>query len=250
MASPLWVGAVLPILTTGLLAYAGVLVLRKRVAPGDRLARLMFAAWWFAAGVVLLLASLPTLLSIVGAADRRILDASRWPTAAALAVALCGLLYYLLYIYTGRHRLIVPLAIAYAAFFVFEIYYFAQFGPPTLEVTAWTVRATPSSQPPSWMSATFGVAVALPILAAIAAYASLLFRAKEAEHRFRIKAVSAAFSLWFGPLLLAYLAGWDDADWFPLIYQAPGLVAGILIVLAYRPPRALAKRWVVTEDRI
>ena len=49
--------------------------------------------------------------------------------------------------------------------------------------------------------------------------------------------ISLAFGLWFGVVLLAFLLGWDRAEWFPVAYEAPGLVAGVLIVLAYRRPR-------------
>lgn len=243
--APLWTGALLPLATAALLAYVARLVLRRSTILADRLALRMFAVWWACAGLVIVLASAPTLLTLANAVDMRILDVTRTLTAVALALGLCGLLYYLLYIYTGERRLIVLLAIGYAAFFAFEIYYFAQFGERRLETTAWTVRAVADSRPPAWMSALFGVAVAVPILAAAIGYGSLLARVRDPEQRFRVRVVTSAFVLWFAPLLLAFLVGWDDADWFPLLYQAPGVLAGALIVAAFRPPRFLARRWSV-----
>lgn len=244
MVAPVWTGALLPLATAILLTYVGFLVLRRQTGARDRLALRMFALWWVCAGVVILLASMPTQLTLLGVADVGILQAITYVNAAPLAVGLCGLLYYLVYIYTGRQRAIIPIVIAYAAFFAFEIYYFSQFGARSLESTAWSVRSVSAVRPPPWMSVLFGIAVALPILVAAVGYGSLLARVDGPEQRYRITLVSGAFLLWFAPLLLAFLVGWDDADWFPLLYQAPGVVAGLLIVLAYRPPAFVARRWV------
>ena len=234
MASPIWAGALLPVATTALLSYVGLLVLRRRTSGDERLAMQMFAAWWFCAGAVILLAALPTIVSVVATPTLGLIVALNYLLAVPLAVGLCGLLYYLVYIYTGERRAIVPLAVAYAAFFAFEIWYFAQFGGRHVETTPWQVRTVADVQPPVALRAIFGATVALPVLLAALGYGALFRRAPAREQRSRIALVTGAFVLWFAPLLVAYALGLDQVDWFPLVYQVPGLAAAALIVTAFR----------------
>lgn len=237
----LWFGAAFPIATALLLGYVSVLVPRRRTSPDGRLPLRMFSLWWACAGAVILLAGMPTLLSLGGVSDVGLFTAISYVNAAPLALGLFALLYYLLYIYTGKRSAIWPLGIAYALFFVFELYYFSQFGPRHIETSVFSVRAVPDTRPPAPMRILFGAAVGLPILAALVAYASLYGRTRDPAARYRIAMVSGAFAIWFVPVLLALVLDWSDADWFPLTYQVPGVAAALLIVLAFRGPPGPAR---------
>jgi hypothetical protein len=234
----LWFGVTFPIATALLLAYVSVLVSRRHTSPDGELPLRMFSLWWACAGAVILLASMPTLLSVVGVSDVSLFTAIGYLNAAPLAFGLFALLYYLLYIYTGKRGAIWPLGIAYAIFFAFELYYFSQFGPRHIETSVFSVRAVPDARPPAPMRILFGAAVGLPILVALVAYASLYGRTRDPAARHRIAMVSGAFAIWFVPVLLALVLDWSDAAWFPLTYQVPGVVAAVLIVMAFRAPDA------------
>lgn len=236
-------GVLLTLATTGLLAYAGLLVLRRPVHGEARLALRMFATWWLSAGLVLLLAGSHTMLGLLGLLDVRVHLAITYLTAVPLAVALWALLYYLIYIYTGRRAAIWPLTAAYALFLAFEIYYFSSLGPRTIETTAWSVRLARGRDPPAGLGAVFGLLVAAPTLFIVVAYGRLAARAKEPAQRYRVRLTSTALLVWFAPVLAAFLAGWDKAAWFPLVYQAPGVLAAAMIVAAHRPPGFLKRRW-------
>lgn len=233
----LWFGAIFPIATALLLGYVSVLVLRKRTSADGKLPLRMFSLWWVCAGLVILLAGAPTMLTVVGVSDVRLFTVLGYASAAPLALGLFGLLYYLLYIYTGKRGAIWPLGAAYAAFFLFTLYYFSQFGPRHIETSVFSVRAIPDTRPPVPMRILFGAGVGLPIIGALIAYASLYPRARDPAARHRIATVSGAFALWFLPVVVALVSGWSEAAWFPLVYQVPGVVAAILIVIAYRPSR-------------
>jgi hypothetical protein len=213
-----------------------LLVLQRPASAHDRLAQRMFALWWSSAAAVILLSASPTILSLFGTPSIALIVAINYVLAAPLAAGLCGLLYFLLYVYTGRRGAILPLAVAYAAFFAFEVWYFAQFAGRHLETTPWQVRTVSDVQPPVLLRAFFGALVALPALVAAVGYGALLRRVHAPEQRYRVLMISAAFVVWFAPLLAAYVAGLDQVAWFPLVYQVPGLVAAGLIVAAYRPP--------------
>jgi hypothetical protein len=233
----LLVSVALNLATVALLAWAGTLVLRRRVSDDARLAMRTYGAWWLAAASVVLLAGSHTLLALAGITHLGVHLAITYITAIPLAIALWSLLYYLVFIYTGRRTAIWPLTAAYVAFLAFELYYFGSFGERHLETTSWSIRLVGTTRPPQWMSITFGLLVALPVLAIIAGYAGLYFRTHDQAQRHRLRLVSGAFAIWFGALLLGYLLGWDSADWFPIVYEAPGVVAGGMVVGAYRRDR-------------
>lgn len=241
--SLLWTGAILPIATALLLAYVGTLVTTKRAGEDARPALVAFAVWWFSAASVLVITAMPTVLTLLGVGDATLFTALVYLNAVPLSVALCALLYYLTYIYTGRRSAIWPLALLYSAFFAFTLFYYSQAGPRHVEITAYSVRTLGEVRPAAWLSALFGILLAGPILTAVVLYASLFFRLKEAEQRYRVAIVSTAFGLWFAPVLVGFLAGWSGAEWFPLVYEAPGVFAATLIVLAFKPPSFVQRRW-------
>lgn len=242
MASLLAFSALLSLASTALLAYAGALVLRRPASSDARLAHRMFATWWFSVAAVMLLAGAPTLLFLLGVTSVPLHVAITYALAVPLTVALWALLYYLVYIYTGRRSAIWPLGGAYLVFFAFTLYYFSTFGQRRLETTGWTVLVVGDAVPPAWVSLTFATLLAVPILLVAIGYASLFFRTPHGPHRYRIALVSGAFLLWFGAVLLGFLLGWDREDWFPLVYQTPGVAAALMVVAAFRPPRWVRER--------
>lgn len=246
MAALLAWSAALNLATGALLIYAGFRVARRQASGEARLALRMFATWWFAVAAVILISGSPTLLYLAGVTSLSIHVALVYAVAAPLAVALWALLYYLVYIYTGRRWAIWPLGGAYALFFLFELYYFSAFGERRLDVTDWSVRTVGGAFPPTWLSLTFAVLLAVPILVVIVAYGRLYFRVKDRPHRYRVALISSAFLAWFGAVLVGYLLGWDRAEWFPLVYEAPGVIASLLVVAAFRPPRWVQRR--ITDE--
>ena len=243
----LWIGAALSIATAGLLAYVGLLTAKRPAGHESQLALRMFALWWFSAGVVLLLSGMPSILGAFGIFDAGLALATTYILSVPLASALCGLVSYLVFVYTGSRTALRWIVAGYALFFLFELYYFGSFGPRELVATEWSVRAVAQTRPAVWLSAAFGIAVAVPVLACAVSYGALYFRVTQRDQRFRVALVSSAFLLWFGPLLFGFIVGWDRADWFPLVYEGPGVVASAMILLANHPPRRV-RQWLTTDS--
>jgi uncharacterized membrane protein len=84
------------------------------------------------------------------------------------------------------------------------------------------------------------VAVGVPPLLAGLAYLSLLFRVKEPIQRYRVALVGGSILLWVGSGLVARLSGSGLAAFLTL--AVVGLGAAIAVLLAYHPPRAIARR--------
>lgn len=237
----LWFTTGLTLGTALLLALTGWFILRREVAPDLRPALRAFAFWWFSAAALLLLVASRSLLFMAGVRDPSVYILIRTLLAIPLSLALPALLYYLIFIYTGRRSMRPVLAFAYIIFFAYTLFYFSYANIESVEATRWSVETVGSTEAPTWMTALFGILLAGPILAGIVAYATLYTKVTGREQRFRIATVSIAFTIWFLPLLLAFLLGWNREEWFPLVYQVPGLFAALLIILAYRPPRVVRR---------
>lgn len=238
----LLLGAALTLGAGVLFATVGALTLRREARGEARGAIRGFAAWWLGAAIVLSLSGVGTLLGLAGVLDPAVHTALLHLRAVPISIGAFGLLYYLLYLYTGTTRWRLPLAAFYAVQFAFTIYYFQSLAPLRVEPTAWEIRIASTGTPDAAVSVAFGVLLAAPVLAAAAAYASLLRYLTDRTHRFRVGVVSLAFFQWFGAILVGFLAGWTTREWFFLVYTVPGLLAAVLVLVAYRPPRLVRDR--------
>lgn len=235
-------GVVLTLVTTTLFALVGAWTWRRPAHGEARLASRMFALWWLAVGGVVLLAGAHTLVGLLGVTDLRAYVALAYLVDVPLAIALWALLYYLVFLYTGRRAAIWPLSIAYLLFIPFAWSYTAAQGARVLVTTDWDIRAVGTATPPAWLNAAFGILLLAPVLVIVAAYGVLLARVHAPLQRYRLALTSAAFALWFTPVLAGFLLGWQSQPWFAWLYQTPGLLAAGLIVAAYRPPRFVQRR--------
>ncbi len=245
--NPLWASAVLPIATAALLAYVGFIVSKRQVPPQDRPAMLGFGVWWFSAAAILFIVGIRIVFYILGVRESAAYMTMTSLIAVPLSVGLAGLVYYLVYIYSGSRQAVYPIVVFYLFFMLFVLYYFGLPGERTVHATHWSIQLEGGEPVPGWMGAVFGLLVAGPVLLAVLAYGSLFFVVKTPEQRFRVISIFSAFALWFTPLLLGFLLGFNGSSWFPLVYQLPGIPAAALIILGFKPPQALQKRW--SQDR-
>lgn len=241
-AGTLLLGAAVELAAAGLFARVAIVTLRRPVSAAGRGALIAFAAWWFGASSVLAIGGAATLLGLAGVLDPTVHFALLILRALPLSGGVLGLVYYLVYLYTGSRRALTPLVALYAAHFAFTLYYFLSLAPIHVETTAWEIRAAGASPPGAGLDVAFGIALALPILGATAAYATLLTRLDDRTQRYRVATVSIAFAQWFLFILLGFVAGFTTRDWFFLVYTGPGLVAAALVLGAYEPPAFLRER--------
>jgi len=236
-------GAAFPLATAALFAYVGGLTRHRHVMAADRPASLAFATWWYGAAAVLSLNGGQTLLALVGVKDVALYLTLIFAQALPLAAALAGLLIYLAYLYFGHFRAVAPIAAFYVLFLSYTLYYFSSLGPWTLHQSEWDSRLLSGNSRPDAAFYTFIVLLTVPVIVAAVAYASLYARSPERTQRFRIALVSLAFLLWFGAMAVGFIAVPPQTSWYPLVYQAPGLFASLLILLAFRPPSWVQRRY-------
>lgn len=215
----------------------GRITLARPSSSADaRLAIRLFAVWWFGLAVVTLISAARTLLAAVGVLDLPLHMTLGFAALLPLVACLWGLVYYLLYIYTGDRRLFVPVTVMHAGILVFLLYLTLWLQPVGLKVSDWSVTTENARLLDGPL---LGVALFLilgPAIFAALGYGSLLFRTRDPTTRYRIGTVSGAFLLWFGSAVVAAVTTLGTWYWWPLTARAIGLVSTLLILAAYRPP--------------
>lgn len=229
-------------MTGVLFGYVGLLCLRREATGEARLALVAFATWWLGAAALTVLGTAHTWFAAIGLQSPILHDAILLMRVPSLAAALWGLLSYLAYLLTGR-RFALSLGLFETAFALLAIYLFLVVGPFALVDTTWETRYVPENVAPATVAPLFGALLAGPIVVAAVAYAALYVRVKDRTPRFRIGLIALAFIGWFGALIAAFALGWQRTDMWFFANNLPGLLAGLLVLLAYRPPRWLQRRY-------
>ena len=242
MQATLALGALVTATTAALFAHAGRLTWRRPVPPESRLANQAFSLWWWSASAVIGLISLANVLGMAGVLDDDVHVTLHYLRAAPLSLALGCLMFYLLYLFTGKRGVLKPVVAGYALHHAFTVYYFIRLGPMRTVVTDWDVRVEALSPVDPVLSVAFGLALALPVVLACAAYVVLTFRVGGRDQRFRVGILALALGQWFLLLLVSFVLGLQQRAWFSVFYQVPGLISAFFVVVAFRPPSWVRER--------
>lgn len=225
--------------------YVGRVVGRRRVSFEARTATTMFSVWWYALAILSVVSAATATLTVLEVTELAPYVALLYLAFAPLCVALAALLFYLVFLFTGSHRALMPIAAVYGVFYVYLLGLIAYYNPIGFHLQdtrmAWDFEKT-SSQ---------GVGVFLVVLMLVPhiigafAYASLYFRVEDRTQRYRIALVSGSIFVWFLSSFAASLAGVSRTAWWPYVSQIIGIMAALVILAAYRPPQ-----WVRSKMRV
>jgi hypothetical protein len=246
--STLFIGSLFSLLASGIYGYIGWR-LSKRVVPSPeaRQAWQFFALWWYGLAASTLINGLLSLFGALGVTNLPLFLTATYVNIPVLCIALLGLLYYLIYLFTGDRRALLPLALFYLAYYILLVYYITASLPSHVDVGRWTATiaySVPLRGP------FFLIVVALLLIPQIAggfAYFTLYFHLREATQKYRVLLVSWSIIIWFASPLLALTGGLADEDWWQLASRFIGLVAALVILMAYLPPVWLKQRYGITS---
>lgn len=240
-------GVALAILCAGIYFYMGRVLSRRRQASHDAgLAWSMFVVWWYALAVATLSGAILNLLGALGIVSLPMFTTITIMNLLTTCVALFGLMFYLLYLFTGSKRLISPLALFYFLYYGLLVYYIQTRVPIGIRVDSW--RATLEFQNPI-REPLFLIALLLlvfPQIAGSLAYFMLYFQVKAPTQKYRILLVSWSIIIWFMSSFLAGISGLSDQDWWQIASRLIGLGAALTILFAYQPPSWVKRRFGVT----
>lgn len=242
--------AAIQIGSAALYLWVARIVVRRDVEPHARRANAAFAAWWFAFGFAFMLIPFLNLPSRVFGYENIALSVTLLNAILILIViAIWGLVYYLVYLYTGSRKSFWPLAVFYAILGFLLLFLVAYLAPngygPEGQLTY--TREQLSGAP----SVTIGLLFSLPVVIAAIAYGSLFFRVKNVLAKYRIGLVSAAFLLQFGwsalSAVLQLSARYPNSIWLSLLSNALGAIAAVAVIMAFHPPRPVRRRFKLLE---
>lgn len=236
-------GAAFSILSAVIYFYVGRVLSRRHVAnPDARLAWMLFVVWWYALASSTLSGAVLSLLGAFNLAGLALFVTLNQVNLLAICVALFGLMYYLLYLFTGSRRLLLPLSIFYIFYYILVIYFVQARVPIGVTVGRWSagIEFEKAATGPLYLIVL--LLLIFPQVIGSLAYFSLYFRVTTTTQKYRILLVSWSILIWFLSAFLASIAGLGQQDWWQVTSRLIGLAASLAILLAYDPIAWIRRR--------
>ena len=223
--------------------------LSKRVITSSeaRLAWRSFTVWWYGLAATTLIGGFLSLFGVAGLTSLPLFVTATYLNILVLCLALWGLLYYLIYLFTGNSRSLVPLTVFYVIYFVLLVYYITASIPESISVERWRTTLVYRAPLTGPFFAILIILLLLPEIIGGLAYFTLYFRVSDVTQKYRILLVSWSIILWFLSPLIALAGGLAQQDWWQLASRLIGLAAALTILMAYLPPRWMKQRYGVSS---
>lgn len=242
VSSTLLAAALFAFVAAAVYAYVGDRLRRRRVSEEARLAAQLFSLWWLALAGATAITGLTHLAGALGNTDLALHVTLTSVNLLLICAALWGLLYYLVYLFTGRKGAVVPLSVFYAAYYVSLVYYVTSSHPAAVELRRWQAALVYEQPLAGPLFTALVLLLVVPQIVGALAYFTLFFRVRDRTQRYRIGVVSWSIVLWFGSALVAAAAGLGQNDAWQVASRAIGLGAALAILMAYEPPGFLKRR--------
>ena len=241
-------GTFFALLGAGIYAYIGWLLGRRSVAASEsRLAWVLFVVWWYALAGTNLAAGVLDLLGAFGVTDLALFLTFTQIDVLATCLALFGLVYYLLYLFTGSRRVLAPVMVFYICYYILLVYYYNWCTPSGVTVGRWSVGLVYERPQAGPFFLVMLSLLLLPQIVGSMAYFSLFYRVKDVTQKYRVALVSWSIIVAFLSSLLASIAGVAEADWWQVASRLIGLAATLLILSAYQPAKWIKTRWGISS---
>lgn len=220
----------LSLLSAAGFALVGRTIQMRDVTPRMRIGQNAFVTWWYALALATLVGAAASFLDLS-------LEAFLTVTIVVLLVlcaGLCGLLFYLVFLFTERRSLLAPMAVGYAGFFLFLTWFILAGDPVGVTHSDWGSEieyADPIDGGPAFVAAI--LLLIGPQLIGALGYLSLYWKVDDPLLRRRILLVSLSILAWFGSSLIGTGTGTADSDWWHVTSRLIGLTAAGTIYYAY-----------------
>lgn len=221
----------------------GWLVARRPASGSAHSATVCFSLFWHSAAVIWIAQGLGSLSGFAGLADRGLLVTLDQIATPFYCLAAASLLFYVLYLLTGRPRLLLPILLYYLVLFAALRHHVEQAHPIGVEVRDWQVNLVHET-PLQGLRYTILIGlVALPLVAAILAYGSLFFRVVDPGVRYRIGCVTLGLAVWISTEALSYSTGAAATTAGELARRLVALGSAFVVLAGYLPARWARERW-------
>jgi hypothetical protein len=242
--STLLFSAFFAVTAAGIYGYVGWRLSKRVISSAEsRLAWWSFTIWWYGLAATTLIGGFLSLFGAFGLTSLPLFVTATYVNILVICLALWGLLYYLIYLFTGNSRLLRPLAVSYIIYYVLLVYYTTASIPHSVEVGRWSttlINRAPLTGP---FFVILAVLLFFPQIIGSIAYFTLYFRVTDVTQKYRILLVSGSIILWFLSPYAALAGGVAQQDWWQFASRFIGLGAALTILMAYLPPRWLKQRY-------
>lgn len=225
-------------------AYVGWRLGKRVITSSEgQLAWGAFTIWWYGLAVTTLIGGFQNLLGAIGITNLSLFVTATYVNIFPACIALWGLLYYLLYLFTGNRRSFLPLTLFYIIYYILLVYYTTASIPEGVEVGRWSttlIYRTPLTGP---FFVILAVLLLFPQIIGSIAYFTIYFRVTDATQRYRILLVSGSILVWLLSPYVALAGGIAQNDWWHLASRFIGLAASLTVLMAYLPPYWLKQRY-------
>lgn len=242
--STLLLSAIFAMIVAGIYAYVGWR-LSRRVIPSSesRVAWGFFTLWWYGLAATTLITSLLHLLGSLGWTNLPLFVTANYVSLQLTCLALLGLLYYLVFLFTGSRRWLMPLTAFYTVLCILLIYFVTAHKPVGITLQPW--NAGLAYEIPFTGSVTAILLILLLASQIIGgfAYFTVYFRVSDVTQRYRILLVSWSIIIWFLSPFVGLAWGFQGQDWWQLATRFLGLAAALTILMAYFPPSWLKQHY-------
>lgn len=240
--------ALLSALCGGIYYYVGRVLLRKNSLSSDsRLAWQLFVVWWYALAGTTFATAMLSLLGAFGITDLPLFVTITLVNLLATCIALFGLMYYLLYLFSGSRRWLTPVVVFYIVYYIFLLYFVEASAPASVSVEPWRARLLYQHQISGPWQMILLLLLLFPQIIGSLAYFTLYFRVRNTTQKYRIMLVSWSIIIWFLSAFLGNIVGLNQIVWWQIFTRLIGLVAALTILVAYQPPISIKRRFGVTS---
>ena len=236
--------ALFALASAGIYGYVGWRLGRRVISSAEaRLAWGSFTVWWYGLAATTLIGGFLSLFGAFGLTSLPLFVTATYLNILIICLALWGLLYYLIYLFTGNRRSLVPSVVFYMIYYILLVYYITASIPDNVEVGRWDTSIVYRVPPTGPLVVIILVMLLLPQIIGGLAYFSLYFRVAEITQKYRILLVSLSIIVWFLSPVVALAGGLGQQDWWQFASRLIGLAAALTILMAYLPPRWLKQRY-------
>lgn len=241
LTATLVAGSALALLSAAAFAYVGWRLRRRPVEGDHATAWHLFLVWWFAVAAEFATSGTLSLLAGAGLIDHVGYATVIYLNLALLAAAIFGLMYYLLYLFTGSPRIAWVLVPLYAFYWTLLVYIVTWMDPAGVGVGSWRAFLTfDRIIGPEFRALSAALGRWAPIAGALA-YLSLLRPTDDPTKRYRIVLVAASVLAWAVSQEIAANVRLAP-DWWTVANRLADLAAAAAMFLAYVPPAWVRRR--------
>ena len=243
MVDTLLVGGLLGLCATALFVYVAIMLGQRPVLKSDRAAHTAFRLWWVCLALYTASGGAGALMAAGDFERVGIFLFLSLLGFFSLCIGFASLAYYLLYIYTGGHRAALLVFVFYAAICVVLAVLATGASPTGIEERRWAAGLSSTGGGNALSMWVFTVLLIFPIIGGAVAYLLVGFKVPDRTTKYRIRMVAWSLIVWFTLPLLFLAAGQFLTDTWDITALILALLAGLAIIVAYKPPAWARRRW-------